>query len=1339
MKSLLGRLQSVFSGSNIEVIFPNSKESSVGAGFNHKGKTYITHTELNHEHSAIRTILPWQQILILTIISVLFISFVKSPIATATVFVAAITIIYFLDVLFNMFLIAKSLHFPPELSFTPEQIAAIDDKNLPIYTILCPMYRESAVLPDFVKSMAGMDWPKDKLEVLLLLEEDDQVTIDAAKKMDLPKYIKTLVVPHSFPKTKPKACNYGLCHSHGKYLVIYDAEDQPEPSQLKKAYLGFQQTGERVACLQAKLNYFNPNHNLLTRLFTSEYSLWFDVTLPGMQSIETNIPLGGTSNHFRTEILKELRGWDAFNVTEDADLGARLFKLGFRTAIIDSTTLEEANSKVGNWFRQRSRWIKGYMQTFLVHNRHPLKFIKSHGIHAFIFQLTMGGKIAFMIINPLLWLITFSYFLLYRFIGPTIESLYPSVIFYMAAFSLVVGNFLYLYYYMIGCAKRGHWHLIKYVYIIPVYWLMISIAALKAAYQLITKPHYWEKTTHGLHLQVKKDDIASTLSDSPRAFTFFPQFVGRFTSKKWSGAAALVTVSIFSNFLNFLYNAYLGNRISLDQFGLISLFGSFLYIAQIPFSAFSRAVTRVSAFAFGRQNKPVKKIWSTFYRWSLISAIVISVIWLLLSPALRIAFKSASLSPFIIFAPIWIIGLLSSVNSGYLSGSQRFGILALAAFLESFLKLISTIILVQIGLKDLVYISIPLSMFISFIICWYWAKSVSTYQAVDYEDKIVFPIKFTITGILNRLSTVVFLGMDVILAKLLLSPNEAGKFALLSLIGKMVYFFGTLSNQFVVPLVSKEEGAKNNPIHIFNKILLATIITTSLGFVGVGLFGWLTVPVLFGSRAHDIIPFLHFYILGISAFTIANTIIVYHQTRNKLFVPVFGFLVSFIQIVFLMSARHNLSSYVYSFGFMGVLQLLVAGILHRLTRYSTAINQNTFALFDLFRKDKTKPKIFEGQLRFLILNWRDTKHTWAGGAEVYVQELAKQFVADGNQVTIFCGNDGKCKRSEVIDGVTIIRRGGFFTVYIWAMLYYILKFQDKFDVIIDSENGIPFFTPLYSRRPKFLLIHHVHQKFFRDNLKFPMRQIACFLEAKLMPLAYRNEKIITVSESSKKDIANLGYSDPKNISVVNPGIKIPNLSKVPRKAVNPRILYLGRIRSYKNIDIAIRAFQIVVKKYPAAKFHIAGEGEALDSLKELASNLKLSDSIVFHGKVDDDTRERLYRTSWFSVQPSSFEGWGITVIESNSYGTPVIASNVPGLKDSVIRNKTGILVEPKNVRLFATAIEKLIADKKLRHQMSKNAMKRSQKFDWSNNSREFLYTIKQYLHKRFNLNFVNKS
>ena len=375
---------------------------------------------------------------------------------SANIVISSVTcnnsLIYFSDLLFNFFLIYKSFFRQPDLDVQQHEYTAIKETAWPTYTVLCPLYKEWQVMPQFIKAMSGLDYPKDKLQVMLLLEEDDTNTIDKVKEFLVPNFFKGAIVPHSMPKTKPKALNYGMQFATGEYVVVYDAEDIPETDQLKKSVLGFEKADKKVVCMQAKLNFYNPRQNLLTRIFTAEYSLWFDLVLTGLQSINAPIPLGGTSNHFRTNDLIKLKGWDPFNVTEDADLGVRLAKAGYQTAIVDSTTHEEANSAYGNWFNQRTRWIKGYIQTYFVHMRNIRLFIRQGQLKQLIaINLVIGGKILSLIINPFMWLTTISYFAFKPYTGAIIESLFPPPIIYIAVFSAIFGNFLYLYYYLIGC------------------------------------------------------------------------------------------------------------------------------------------------------------------------------------------------------------------------------------------------------------------------------------------------------------------------------------------------------------------------------------------------------------------------------------------------------------------------------------------------------------------------------------------------------------------------------------------------------------------------------------------------------------------------------------------------------------------------------------------------------------------------------------------------------------------------------------------------------------------------------------------------------------------------
>ncbi len=469
--------------------------------FPNKIKNHIQISTMRKNESANFLFSKAQKIFLLLFFSILTFFLILNWRYTAQILVIIITIIYFLDLLFNFFLICRSFVKKGIIKISPEEIKQIDE-NLPVYTVLCPVYKEGAVLGQFISAMTRLNYPKEKLQILLILEDDDIETITQIGKMSLPNFFEIVTVPNSLPKTKPKAMNYALPRARGEYCVIYDAEDVPDPLQLKKSVAAFSKINPNIICLQAKLNFYNPHQNILTRVFTAEYSLWFDLILTGLQSIQAPIPLGGTSNHFRTKDLSNLGGWDPFNVTEDADLGMRLFKRGYRTGILESVTLEEANSDVANWLQQRTRWIKGYIQTYIVHMRNPSDFITTwKNPHILTFQVILGTKVLSMLINPIMWIITVSYFVFRNQIGPTIEGFYPAPLLYPAVFTLVFGNFVQIVYYMLGCYKRRYYDLCKYAFIVPLYWLAISIAAWKSVYETIVRPHHWAKTKHGLHLK----------------------------------------------------------------------------------------------------------------------------------------------------------------------------------------------------------------------------------------------------------------------------------------------------------------------------------------------------------------------------------------------------------------------------------------------------------------------------------------------------------------------------------------------------------------------------------------------------------------------------------------------------------------------------------------------------------------------------------------------------------------------------------------------------------------------------------------------------------------------
>lgn len=413
-------------------------------------------------------------------------------------------------------------------------LAALDEAGLPVYTVFLPLYKEGRIADKIVRRIDALDYPRDKLDVKLLIEADDDETRQAIEAIELPAYFEVVTAPAGLPRTKPRACNYGLEKARGELCVIYDAEDIPDRDQLRKAVTVFRRhPGRRVACVQAKLNYYNYRQNWLTRMFTIEYSTTFDLILPGLSVLGAPLPLGGTSNHFRTDILRELGGWDPFNVTEDCDLGLRIGHRKHLTLMLESTTMEEANSHAGNFIRQRSRWVKGFMQTHLVHARHPLELCRNLGLWGMLNAwLTVGGSVLMMLTNLICWPILLLYIFLLiaglcngiplwdQLVGPADvetarvgwrawhlvylgEGENPwwstlSLAFGIGSAWLLACNFLLVGVGALAVAKRRLWTLMWYVPFLPAYWVLISIGAWKGAWQLITKPFYWEKTRHGL-------------------------------------------------------------------------------------------------------------------------------------------------------------------------------------------------------------------------------------------------------------------------------------------------------------------------------------------------------------------------------------------------------------------------------------------------------------------------------------------------------------------------------------------------------------------------------------------------------------------------------------------------------------------------------------------------------------------------------------------------------------------------------------------------------------------------------------------------------------------------
>jgi cellulose synthase/poly-beta-1,6-N-acetylglucosamine synthase-like glycosyltransferase len=382
-----------------------------------------------------------------------------------------------------------SRHKPP-----PESARAATLARLPVVSIMVALYRESNIAARLVKRREKLNYPRDCLDIMLVVEQEDSLTRSTLARADLPPWMRVVVVPAGRVKTKPRALNFGLTQCKGSIVGVYDAEDAPEPDQIRKVVARFAQRGRQVACLQGALDFYNPTKNWLARCFTIEYAGWFRVMLPGLERLGVPLPLGGTTLFFRRDVLEALGGWDAHNVTEDADLGIRLARHGYRTEILPTTTLEEANCLGVPWVKQRSRWIKGYMMTYLTHMRAPLTLYRELGPRGFAgFQILFLGSLSQALLAPLLWSL-WSFCLglghpLSGLIGPQTMILLTALFMACEIISMAIG--------VLGLQRSGHKMSVLWVPTLMLYFPLQACAAYKALWEMLRNPFYWDKTTHG--------------------------------------------------------------------------------------------------------------------------------------------------------------------------------------------------------------------------------------------------------------------------------------------------------------------------------------------------------------------------------------------------------------------------------------------------------------------------------------------------------------------------------------------------------------------------------------------------------------------------------------------------------------------------------------------------------------------------------------------------------------------------------------------------------------------------------------------------------------------------
>ncbi len=366
----------------------------------------------------------------------------------------------------------------------------------PKVSVLVPLYKESQILERLFQRLQVLAYPKELLEIYFIYEENDTETRNILANLDLPNHMQTIEVPTGQLQTKPRAMNYALDFCSGSIIGIYDAEDAPEINQIEQVIQKFAVSDDKVACIQCVLDFYNPRTNWMSRCFTIEYAVLFRLILPALDRMKLPIPLGGTSVFFRREILEKLGRWDAFNVTEDADLGYRLYRMGYRCSWISTVTYEEANYRIVPWIKQRSRWLKGLFLTALVHFKHPVELSNKIGIFA---TLSMTCLIIIpWILCPLapvilpIWVLSFGLEL-------PIYSTFPDWFTRAIVITFIATEMMTVYLGFKATDTDQHKHLRVWLLTTILYWPIACFASYKALFEVFTRPVYWDKSEHGLN------------------------------------------------------------------------------------------------------------------------------------------------------------------------------------------------------------------------------------------------------------------------------------------------------------------------------------------------------------------------------------------------------------------------------------------------------------------------------------------------------------------------------------------------------------------------------------------------------------------------------------------------------------------------------------------------------------------------------------------------------------------------------------------------------------------------------------------------------------------------
>lgn len=793
------------------------------------------------------------------------------------------------------------------------------------------------------------------------------------------------------------------------------------------------------------------------------------------------------------------------------------------------------------------------------------------------------------------------------------------------------------------------------------------------------------------------------------------------TLKKYLGPPIIFwTLSMLANFFNWLYSLRAGRLLAKEDFAVLSVFLTFQFLLTIPAHALGTTVSRFTSYYLEKGEDLrfyyfFRQYW--WLAWTFGLAFFSSFI---LGQNFLIRFFNLTPELVLLFSVFILPFFLLAFETGVLLGRFAFAWVGTLFLVESAIKFGTffwgknlTAALVALPISGI------LTWFLSLLLGRSFRLAAGTYSGrYSFSDSY----RFLGGSVFNSLGMVLIFSLDVLLVNHFFPAYIAGLYAALALMGKILYFSTASLAGLVVPYTARDLASHAETNGYFR------LAFSAVGLVGLAILAayWVfpdfLVTLLLGEEGLKVAAFLPKYSLAIFFLSLSSCLTNLCLAKKNYLQAQLMTLFALAELLGLTLFHQSLNAVV------NVVLAVMAGLFLTLTfsyligLTGRAVLNNLASFLKLFGAGKQEnAKVKSKGVRVLILSWRDRRHRLAGGAEVYLDEFARRLAARGIGVTIFSANDGSLPDNERRNKVSIIRRGGFITVYFWALLYCLFKFKGKFDLIIDCENGVPFLSPLFSVKPVILLVHHVHQDVFLKSLAPPFSWLAFGVETFLVPVVYRNCPVVAVSGSTANEVKN-NLKLPVSEIIFN-GVDT-NAFSPAKKTDFPVICYLGRLKEYKGIEFLLAAFAKVYRSIPTARLWIVGAGDWREVLESKVKEMKTAGAVTFLGRVSEAEKVRILARSWVMVQPSFKEGWGLTCLEANACGTPVLASRVAGLREVVSEGENGFLFHYGDTEDLYWKILTVLNNPELRQKLNAQSRVWASRFSWDDQVRKWEHLLK---------------